>query len=436
MRSGPLDYVLALLVAGGFAAVGETVLRRASASLAWWSSSLVAGMGACAALLFPLSLIAGRHALDLTLGLMGACAASTVWRRLRRRKARAARTTVARAAWLPLAIAGVAAAAFAVLDWRYNLLWDGFAVWASKAQRLFVEGRLTPTWYPGESYDSRYVSYPALVPLYEALVSRLRGRFDFGGLKPIFLVFYLSMAVSVHAAVRSQTSARRAAWAVVLVLFVPALSTRWAAGAYADMPQAAFVAAVVAASMRADAAALPWLLGALTAVKPEGTVLALIGAAAAAAASRFRAIRLPAVAVVAAFLALRVLYVRWTGIRDDTYVFGSPGLVIERAPQVARLCLSVLVDPVSWGLLWPAFFVSAAAAWRIGHARERALATAVAAGVVAMAVPFLFTTWPVELHVSQAYFRLLAQLAPAAVVAAVLAHARTDERLASRASTA
>jgi hypothetical protein len=41
-----------------------------------------------------------------------------------------------------------------------------------------------------------------------------------------------------------------------------------------------------------------------------------------------------------------------------------------------------------------------------------------------LAIPFLFTTWPVELHVAQAYFRLLAQLAPAAVAVTVLGYAR------------
>ena len=48
-----------------------------------------------------------------------------------------------------------------------------------------------------------------------------------------------------------------------------------------------------------------------------------------------------------------------------------------------------------------------------------------------MAVPFLFTTWPLELHVEQAYFRLLAQLAPAAVVAVVLGYARAREAVAA-----
>ncbi|HEY4229622.1 MAG TPA: hypothetical protein VGO79_05595, partial [Thermoanaerobaculia bacterium] len=53
---------------------------------------------------------------------------------------------------------------------------------------------------------------------------------------------------------------------------------------------------------------------------------------------------------------------------------------------------------------------------RRGSPAERALAVSVAAGVAAMAAPFLFTTWPVPLHVEQAYFRLLAQLAPAAAI--------------------
>src|SRR6187549_1865540 len=99
------------------------------------------------------------------------------------------------------------------------------------------------------------------------------------------------------------------------------------------MPQAAVVAAVVAAAMRSDAAALPWLLGALTTVKPEGMILALIAAVAIAAATRLRGIRLGAVAAIAAFVAVRVAYLRWTGVREDTYLFRSVGFAIERAPE-------------------------------------------------------------------------------------------------------
>ena len=105
--------------------------------------------------------------------------AVAVLRRIRRRADRSEPHTPARprdpAALLLLLLAAAGGLAFAGLDLRYNFLWDGFAIWASKAQRLYVEGALTPTWYTGVTYDARYVSYPPAVPLYEALVGVLRG---------------------------------------------------------------------------------------------------------------------------------------------------------------------------------------------------------------------------------------------------------------------
>jgi hypothetical protein len=426
--------LLAAAVALGFAAAGEAVLGRRSRSVAEANAALVAGMGASAAALFPLTLVAPRLALDAVLLLLAAAVILAAWRRRRGKEPPRARPVRTPAALAPLLLAVLAGIAFAALDLRYNLLWDGFAIWTSKAQRLFVQGGLERGWYAGETYDTRLAAYPGLVPLYEALVARLLGRFDFDAFKPIFVIFQVSMAVSVFTAVRARASARLASWAAVLVLFVPALSTRWAAGAYADLPLAAVVAAATAEGLRGDANALPWLIGALTTVKPEGTVLAGLAALAIAAAAwpslragfaRRAAVRF--VVVLAAFAAARVGYQRWTHVRDDVYVFQSVGIALERVPEVARLCLRELFDPRAWGLLWPAFLAAGVVLLRRGSPAERALAVSVAAGVAAMAAPFLFTTWPVPLHVEQAYFRLLAQLAPAAVVAIVIGYVRAAE---------
>ena len=433
--------VLALTVGLGFAAAGEAILRRRSRGLAEANAALVAGMGACAAALFPLTLLSPRHALDVELFALAAAVVLAAARRLRRYRADTALepAAAAGAATGPLLLAALAFVGFAAVDLRYNLLWDGFAIWTSKAQLLFVQGGLSRGWYPGETYDMRYAAYPALVPLYQALVARLLGRFEFDAFKPVFLVFHASLAVAVFAAVRARASARLAAWASALVLFVPALSTRWAAGGYADLPQAAVVAGVVAAGMREDATALPWLVGALTTVKQEGGVLAGLAVAAVAAtgwrslraASGRGAVVLRFALIVAAFAAARLGYQRWTHVPDDVYAFQSVGVALERVPQVARLCFRELIDPRAWGVLWPAFLASGVVLLRRGSSAEKALAAAVAVAVAAMAAPFLFTTWPIELHVVQAYSRLLAQLAPAAVVTIVLGYARAAAVFAS-----
>jgi len=434
-----VELLIPILLAAGFAAVGETVLLRPSAGLAGWNASLVTGLGVCAAILFPLSILAPHSALRCILYGMAIAVAVAAVRRIRRRADRSRTGGLSRdpAALLLLLLAAAGGLAFAGLDLRYNLLWDGFAIWASKAQRLYVEGALAPTWYTGVTYDARYVSYPPAVPLCEALVGALRGRFDFEGFKPLFLIFYASMVVSTYSAVRAAASDRLAAAAAAMVVFVPALSTRWAAGAYADMPLAAVVAAVAAAALRRDEGALPWLIGALTTVKPEGLVLASLAAAGAALVLVVgpRPVRLTPVArgaaVVGGFVLARLAYVRWVAVRDDVYVFESIRLSASRLPTVARLCLREMLNVRAWGLLWPAFFAAAAVLLRRGEPREKALAAAAAAGAVVLAVPFLFTTWPLELHVEQAYFRLLAQLAPAAIAAAALGYSRAREAAAA-----
>jgi hypothetical protein len=64
-----------------------------------------------------------------------------------------------------------------------------------------------------------------------------------------------------------------------------------------------------------------------------------------------------------------------------------------------------------------------------GSRREKLLAASVGAALVVLTVPFLFTSWPFELQISQAYSRLAAQVAPAAAVALVLAYRSARKRI-------
>jgi hypothetical protein len=400
---------------------------------------MLAGMGACAVALFPLSLLVGDRALVAIALLMALASLRAVARRFSRRPAAADRQSlpvdgVTRGV---LGVTALVALGFAALNFRYNYLWDGFQIWASKAQLLFYRGRLSPEWYAGDTaYDLRHAAYPQLVPLYEALLSLLRRGFDFDRLKPVFLVFYVSMLVSTFVAVRAASSARRAAVATLLLALLPALSTRDAAGAYADVPQAAVVAGVVVGALTRKDAALPWLIGALTTVKAEGTILAIL---ACLGILIFHAIEVrrefgrrllgntKGAAIVGMFFIARGAYGAWVGAKDEVYGHLDHAHLLQalaRAPHVARLCIVELLRFFQWGLLWPAFFVASALLLVRGSSREKALAIATAAGVATLAVPFLFTSWPVELHVHQAYYRLLAQLAPAAVVTIVVAYAR------------
>jgi len=435
VTSLPADLALVLLSVAAFTAAGELVLGRRSRDLVAGNDSFLSGLAVAAAALFPLSILFRGAALSIELGLLGIALLAAVARRVPGRRPLPPRAPAASDPWTTLALSGVLVAAFCftLLDLRHNLFWDGLLIWASRAQVLFHEGFLGRSWYPDDAYELRHLTYPPLVPLSEALFLRLRGRFDFDLIKPVFLPFYFSLLVSIYGGIRAVASPRRAMTATLLLAFLGPLATRHAAGGYADMPQAAFVAGVVGAALRRRAGedALPWLVGGLTTVKAEGTVLAAIAVIAALAtrwleragppASSRRPAR--ALAIVGGFFLVRFVYLRWLGVVDPVYVpLDAAHLpeALRRIPHVARTCLAKALVPRRWGLLWPAFAASALVLLRRGRGLERAVAVATGAAAVLLAAPFLVTTWPLDLQIDQAYPRLLEQLAPAAVAVAVL----------------
>jgi hypothetical protein len=429
---------ITVLLTAAFASAGELLLGRRSSSLGAWNESFLTGAGVAGALLFPLSLLFHHAALRIELGLLGIGLVAAVARALGAGPPADAAIQRRFDAVDLLLLLGVlaAAGAFIALDLRYNLFWDGLLIWASKAQVLFHEGFVGRAWYPDDRYELRHLTYPPLVPLFEALLTQIQGRFDFDAVKPVFIPFYLSLPISAYAAARSVASRRLAMASALMLAIVPLLVTREAAGGYADMPQAAFVAGVVSAAFRRskDRAALPWILGGLTTVKAEGTILVTIASAVILTAwLADRELRPPvrrgwrAALVVAAFLALRVVFVRWLAVSDLGYVpLNAANLhqAIGRIPRVLHLCLVKALSPRRWGLLWPCFGLATAVLLARGTAREKALAAAAAVAAVAMTVPFLLTAWPLELQIDQAYPRLLGQVAPAAVAVVLFGYVR------------
>jgi hypothetical protein len=443
-----LGMLVAALLAAAFAAAGELVLRRRSRDLVAWNESFLVGAGVAAAALFPLSLLLRHHAFRVELVLLGACFVA----RIARAGSRGARAKPASPPPLDgvsrALVAGivVVASCFVALDLRYNLFWDGLLIWGSKAQVLFHEGFLGRSWYPDDAYELRHLTYPPLIPLVEAAFAAVERRFDFDALKPVFIPFYLSLPISIYAAARALASRRLALAAALMLAILPPLATRHAAGGYADMPEAAFVAGAAASAFRRmddGRTALPWLVGGLTTVKAEGTILAMLASAAILGvwwlergAEPPRGRRWRGAAIVAVFLALRLAYVRWLAVPDPVYVpIDAAHLreAIARLPTVFRLCLVKTLSPRRWGLLWPGFALAGLILVARGTPRERALVAFTAAAAVALALPFLLTTWPLELQIDQAYPRLLEQLAPTAVVGLVLALCRAVDPTSARA---
>ena len=431
-------------------------MRRRSTGLPDWNQSFLVGLSIAGTLLFPLSLLIRGY----TLLMMAVCLvlAGVAWLRRQRTQPPALpyeAQTPRQPGWEPASVAFLCLIAILVIQFnlqnlRLSYFWDGYQVWATRALMLYDNGALTKVWLsPG--YDQRLLAYPPMVPLYEALVARLGGHFEWNALKPLFGLFYTSMLISTFQAARNLVSRPIALGVVALLACVPAVSTRMSVGGYADMPQAALEAGVLAAlfGLRVDAGIgwrnpAPWLVGGLIVVKSEGTILALIVCAILVC---YKLLSTPdsflaicrrywhAMAVVLSCLVLRELYVAWLQFHDTTY---GP---LDRAhflrawqslPLIEATCLHKMVDVAEWGALWPAFLVSALVVAMIGARRERFLVAGTLVAILAYTMPFCFTNWDISLQINDAYNRLLAELAPAAAVSIGAAYARLSGSLPGR----
>jgi hypothetical protein len=447
---------IALFLAFGFAAVGELIFRRRASGVGEWFESFLAGIGCCASLLFPLSLIT-RHFTLAVLGVtLSVAAATTLVKGARSVNLRAISRWMLRVScqWRkdPMStcfVIGIVGAVlvFAVVNWRSTLLWDGLQIWATKAQVLYAEGSLGPDPLIDADFVSRGITYPSLIPLYEALVSLLRQRFAFEDMKPIFLLFYVAMLLSTYRASRSLVSVRSSLVAVAVVAWLPAMTMQTNIGGYADMPLATFFVAAVAACLKLTDLSVswrspaPWLIGSLIAVKSEGAILmgimfaslfvsALLGPG--RALPIFQRLWRGGL-LVGVMIVLRVGYVRWINYPDPAYApIDRPHILeaIARFPEVVRACAARMCDVTSWGLFWPAVLVAAGLLVCMGTRAERGVGVMTLAGVVIYSGLFMFTNWDPTVHIDSAYVRLLSQLAPVACVALVAGYWRLVNTLA------
>lgn len=445
--------VLASLGIGAtLAGAGAFLLGRRPRSQRDWNEAFLTGGAAASALLFPLSAAFPGGALWILVVCVLVVAAVAV--SLPRTGGEARPPTEASArfalrrmhpvdAFLVLFVAG-AVVVFVAANGRYQLLWDGLFIWATKGMLLLDSGGLTRELWEGSDIEGRVgrtVGYPPLVPLLHALVGAARGGFQFDAAKPVFAFFFLSLLSGTWSAARALLPARRALVVVALVAALPVLSTSWAAGGYADMPQAAVLVTLVGALLAKEndgpswRQPVPWLFGALVSVKSEGTLLAVLllaawalaailenGLAGAVRATRRRA---GALMLVATFLALRILYVRWTIAPEIDRVYrpvnlSTIALALERLPVLGGLVAAEMARVRVWGLLWPAFFAAVVVLVRRRDPAQRVLAAATFAAVGAYVSTFLFTATPLVWHVGTALDRILSQLAPLAVLVAVL----------------
>lgn len=458
----------AMLIAFGFASLGNLVLARRASDIFDWNESFVVGVGFAAALLFPFSMSFRQHALMATIVLLMLAAVYEIARlfpALNRPiskaqaigdRARLLFSSFTRLEWVWLALITASALAFFILNLSASLAWDGFQIWATKAQSLYLGGALGPEPVPETKYLGRVVNYPPLIPLYEALLTAfnfgLKGNFDFEAVKPVFPIFYLSLLISTYRAARVILPRVWSLGAVTLLAALPGISFKFEnIGGYADMPLAAVVAAATAAGLRLKETvsevdfALAWLLGAMLMVKNEGIVLLFVAvmtlafAGLSAGAVEFRrrlsSVKAP-MGTLIILVMLRMGYLKWIGYDDIVFVSlngASVWRAFNRVWTVVVACLKDIFDITSWGFFWPLFFLLGGMILVKGRTAEKVIAFASIFGLLCYTGIYLFSNWEVELHIHNSFPRLLSHLAPAAAIAIVSGYRAFHGRLNSAA---
>ncbi len=445
-----------LLLATGFAycfaALGNIVLRRRAARLQDWNESFLAGLAVAGTLLFPLSLVLSRYALLSVAVLLAACGAhdlgKAVWRLGQRSAAIAAKPHSTRSMDVMtvvfIAAIAIPTVAFLWLNLRFSYGWDGFIIWATKARVLYDTGSMTTRWWFHDAPE-RLMLYPQLVPLYEALVALVRGAFDWSSwnsFKAVFPFFYLSLLFSSLRSARTLAPARIAYGAVALLVLLPGVFSETSVGGYADMPQAAMAAGLLAACLgpaateRSFKNPVAWLCAGLILVKSEGMILLAAFAAALgllwlsdgrmALLQRIRSYRHPLL-IVGGCVLLRWLFLETCGARDPTFGPMDRSHVIQAAGrwlQAPALCLVRMVAVKTWGLFWPAFFLGSAVLLAAGRRLERTVALATLFAMGAYVSVYYLSNWDIAVHIPNSYDRLLCHLAPSAAVTIAAAYWR------------
>ncbi|MCL4793808.1 MAG: hypothetical protein KJZ84_04565 [Bryobacteraceae bacterium] len=427
------NIIIAVLLAYAFTALGAVILRRTPRSWYEFNQFFVIGLTAATLSLFVLSLATGGHALMITLLLLAAAATLGVRARM---FPPLSLPRIPRSAILPLLLTATAAAVFTYLNFTVAFYWDGYQIWGTKALLLYERGALTEYfWYPG-NYE-RILEYPPMIPMYEALLTRLKGAFVWESVKPIFLIFYFSLLnFTYHAASAFVRSHGMALWAVAMSSVSAAVSLHYSTGGYADMPQACVLAAVIAALGRADETswranqALPWLLAGLALVKSEGLVLFGVGSIVIVAAwltsgRLMDRVRTAAGGVSISLLgpAVSILLVKLSKSHDVVYSVDWQRAA-TRLTQVPEIALTHLLHWPEWGFHWPFALLAATLLLVMGPMRERLLAFAGLASLAIYTSVFYFSAWDAKAHMDNAYSRIIGQLIPLTIVIIIAAHHR------------
>jgi hypothetical protein len=295
--------------------------------------------------------------------------------------------------------------------------WDAWSIWNLRAR--FLAGA-APERAWSAAIPTMHPEYPLLTSAFIARLWSYSG--EVSNAAPIFTsyILFLAMAAVITGALARSLGAAHGLLAGLAVLATPAL-LREVPSQYADIPVACFMAAAAALALGGEAPLAGVLAGLAAFTKDEGFLFAAVFLIAIAV---FRREQLPRAAIgvvpgllVAAFFKLALApsssaYLQGVGQRFD------PG----RVPTILAAFVRDFANMGS-GLFHPALVLIAIAAGfglRRNSARNLLFAWAIPLAMLAgYCAIFVVTPFDLQWHLDTSMYRLLAQIWPLVVIAAV-----------------
>jgi hypothetical protein len=300
---------------------------------------------------------------------------------------------------------------------------DAISIWLFKAE-MFAAGGPTPTYFHAQLTVWSHPDYPLNVPIALAAASNA------GGLALAALVSPASFAALLLLVAGGIARLYGAIPAALATLMLATLMEpcRLATMAVADMPLALYAGAAGLylllwwrLGQRADAWRMALLAGGCIWTKKEGLVIAAIYLAAFAVAESRRPRATRTWAPLLGVLAIPLPWLAFMAIvhpaATDFLPFTPSVLVthVDRVPTILHYAGEQAVMWQNWGLFWPVL-LGVLVLWR----RPSPLHGVLALQLGAVLVPYIFSDWyPWTDHVVYSLDRLVAHLAPLAVVALV-----------------
>lgn len=396
----------ALFTSAGYATTRWWPLLAQASRVEQVAEAFLRGVGVVGTVLFVIAIAGVPLELPVFIGVFGVAIGLAVRRQAAGEERRYSRLATA-LLLIPFAAVLFDAAVLPLTDW------DGLITWYPKARAIATEAAIDGPFFQGTRGLNLHNHYPLLLPLDAAAVMRLSGSVTDASIRWLYALIPLTMLLMVRGRLTGICGPSTSAWIVAVGAWIPIVTTGYgsATSGYSDLAVAAFAGAALLSFITTGDAA-PWLLF-LVLTKNDGAMVCLALLVAAVAARWIRSIRELALTLSAPVAGV-LLLARWHSLVPDAYDERYTALLptlpsrLGHVPAATSALFAHMLDPKSWGFLWPAALIAGV----IGMRRRRTLVAALAillvlAGDIAI---YAVTSWDIATLARVTADRLLLHL--------------------------